>query len=92
MTIARVEGNVVATKKHPSFNGWRLLVCQPINRSGEAEGSPVVAIDPLGAGHHQMVVVSTDGMAARLAVKDPKSPARLIIIAIVDHLDFSEKS
>ena len=30
MRLARVEGNVVATRKHPSLEGWRLVVCQPI--------------------------------------------------------------
>jgi len=36
MRLARVEGNVVATRKHPSLEGWRLVVCQPINLEGEA--------------------------------------------------------
>lgn len=84
MLLARVEGNVVATRKHPSFEGWRLVICQPINGAGDPEGSPQVAIDPHGAGMHQRVVISSDGSAARLAVNDPKSPARWIIIGIVD--------
>ncbi|MEW6301847.1 MAG: EutN/CcmL family microcompartment protein [Verrucomicrobiota bacterium] len=84
MLLARVEGNVVATRKHPSLNGWRLVICQPINHAGQPEGTPQVAIDPHGAGMHQRVVISSDGSAARNAVKDPKSPARWIIIGIVD--------
>ena len=36
MLLARVEGNVVATRKHPSFEGWRLVICQPINAAGPA--------------------------------------------------------
>lgn len=84
MLLARVEGNVVATRKHPSFEGWRLVICQPINQAGEAEGTPQVAIDPHGAGMHQRVVISSDGSAARQAVGDPKSPARWLIIGIVD--------
>lgn len=82
--MARVEGNLIATRKHPSFQGWRFLVCQPLSASGQPEGTPVVAIDPLGAAMHQQVVVSTDGAAARMAVRDPKSPARMMIIGIVD--------
>ncbi|SVE00705.1 uncharacterized protein METZ01_LOCUS453559, partial [marine metagenome] len=50
MRLARVEGNVVATRKHPSLEGWRLVVCQPINLGGEDDGTPIVAIDPHGAG------------------------------------------
>ena len=86
MLLARVEGNVTATRKHPSFAGWRLLVCQPIGGGGEAEGTPVVALDPLGAALHQRVIVSTDGSAARHLVQDPLSPARMMIIGIVDEV------
>jgi microcompartment protein CcmK/EutM len=84
MLLARVEGNVVATRKHPSLDGWRLVICQPIGQAGEAEGAPQVAIDAHGAGMHQRVVISSDGLAARKAVGDPKSPARWLVIAVVD--------
>jgi microcompartment protein CcmK/EutM len=82
--LARVEGNVVATRKHPSLSGWRLVICQPINKAGEPEGVPQVAIDPHGAGMHQHVIISSDGMAARKAVGDDKSPVRWMISGIVD--------
>jgi ethanolamine utilization protein EutN len=84
MLLARVEGNVVATRKHPSFEGWRLIICQPINAAGEPEGVPQIALDPHGAGMHERVIISSDGAAARIAVKNPKSPARWIIVGIVD--------
>jgi ethanolamine utilization protein EutN len=86
MTLCRVEGHVTATKKHASFQGWRLLVCQPIDLDGRAEGGPVVALDSLGAGLHENVVVSTDGSGARLAVGDPLSPARMMVVGIVDEI------
>jgi microcompartment protein CcmK/EutM len=92
MLLARVEGNIVATRKHPSLNGWRLLVCQPISPTGHPEGAPQVAIDPHGAALHQRVVLSSDGSAARLTVRDPKSPARWIIIGIVDEPEESGPS
>lgn len=84
MLLARVEGSVVATRKHPSFDGWRLVLCQPVNAQGQPEGGPQVAIDAYGAGMHQNVIISSDGSAARAAVKDPKSPARWMVIAVVD--------
>jgi len=84
MLLARVEGNVVATRKHPSFEGWRLVICQPISNSGEPEGAPQIAIDSHGAGMHQRVVISSDGSAARNAVGDQKSPARWLVVGIVD--------
>jgi len=84
MLLARVEGNLTATRKHPSFEGWRLVICQPINNAGDPEGVPQVAIDAHGAAMHQRVIISSDGLAARKAVGDDKSPARWMIIGIVD--------
>jgi ethanolamine utilization protein EutN len=84
MLLARVEGNIVGTRKHPSLEGWRLVVCQPIGQTGEPEGAPMVAIDSHGAGMHQEVIISSDGLAARLAVGNDKSPARWLVVGIVD--------
>jgi ethanolamine utilization protein EutN len=84
MLLARIEGNLVATRKHPSLAGWRLLICQPINGAGDPEGVPQVAIDPHGAAMHQRVIISSDGQTARRLVGDERSPARWTIIGIVD--------
>ena len=84
MLLARVEGNIVGTRKHSSLEGWRLVVCQPIGITGEPEGAPQVAIDSHGAAMHQQVIISSDGMAARLAVGDERSPARWLVIGIID--------
>jgi ethanolamine utilization protein EutN len=86
MMLARVEGNLTSTRKHPSLGGWRLILCQPINAAGEPEATPVVAIDAQGAALHQRVIVSTDGLAARKAVGDERSPVRMMIIGIVDEV------
>jgi microcompartment protein CcmK/EutM len=87
MLLARIEGNVVTTRKHPSFEGWRLLICQPIGAKGEPEGTPQVAIDSHGAGMHERVIISSDGAAARTAVGDPKSPVRWMVVGLVDELE-----
>ena len=84
MLLARIEGNVVATRKHPSFEGWRLVISQPISQQGTPEGVPQVAIDAHGAGMHQRVIISSDGSAARKAVGDEKSPVRWMVVGIVD--------
>ncbi len=84
MRLARVEGNVVATRKHPSLEGWRLVICQPIGANGDPEGSPQVAIDAHGAGLHQQVIISSDGLSSRKAVGDDRSPVRWLVAGIVD--------
>ena len=84
MILARIDGVMVSTVCHPSLQGCRSVICQPLNEQGEAEGAPVLAIDAHGAGQHQRVLVSTDGAAARQLVGDPKSPLRNTVIAILD--------
>ena len=84
MQLARVEGNLVATRKHPSLEAWRLVICQPIDGRGKPEGAPIIAIDSHGAGMHQQVIISSDGLAARKAVGVNKSPVRWLIVGIVD--------
>ena len=84
MLLARVEGNVVATRKHPSLEGWRMLVCQPIGADGAPQGAPQVAIDLHGAGMYDRVIISSDGQAARRAVGDDRSPIRWLVTGIVD--------
>ena len=87
MLLARVEGTIVATRKHPSLEGWRLVICQPVNLAGEPEGVPQIAIDAHGAGMHQRVVISSDGLAARKAVGDDHSPVRWLVLGIVDEVE-----
>jgi ethanolamine utilization protein EutN len=87
MLLARVEGNVTATRKHPSLQGWRLLICQPIGADDQPEGTPQIVIDAHGAALHQQVVISSDGLAARKAVNDDKSPVRWMVIGVVDQTE-----
>ena len=84
MFLARVDGVIVATVSHPSMAGHRSIICQPLDEHGRDEGAPVLAVDPLGAGQHERVMISTDGSFTRAHVKDPKSPLRNIVMGIVD--------
>ncbi|MDI9401073.1 MAG: EutN/CcmL family microcompartment protein [Limisphaerales bacterium] len=84
MLLARIVGNVVATQKHKSLHGQRLLLCQPESFEGKPLGAPLVAIDQLGAGLHQRVNLTSDGLTARSKVDDKRSPARYVIIGILD--------
>lgn len=84
MNFARVDGTLVTSHCHPSMKGRRTVICQPLDAEGRDEGAPVLAIDPLGAGLHQRVILSTDGSATRELVGDPHTPLRNLIIGIVD--------
>ncbi len=84
MVHARIDGTIVAAACHKSMEGHRTVICQPLGADGSDDGAPVLAIDPLGAGLHQLVILSTDGSATRDYVGDPKSPLRNLILGIVD--------
>lgn len=82
MLLAHVIGHATATIKHPSMNGWRLLVVQPLNNARTPEGDPVIAVSGLNAAVGQTVVINSDGKGARELVKHDKSPVRYFVCAI----------
>jgi len=84
MNYARIDGNITTAACHPSMEGFRTVICQPLDAEGNEEGTPVLAIDCLGAGMHERVILSTDGSSTRELVGDPKTPLRNLIIGIVD--------
>lgn len=82
MQLGKVIGHATATLKHPSMNGWRLLVVQPLNNAREPENDPIVAVSRFNAGVGQVVVLNSDGKGARELVQHDKSPVRYFICAI----------
>ena len=84
MQLGRVIGHVTSTIKHPSLTGWRMVVTQLLNAGRTAEGDPVIAVDRWGSGVGSVVVLNSDGKAARELIGDEKSPARWFVIGIVD--------
>jgi len=87
MLIARVVGELVATQKHPSHEGRKLLLVQPLNLNGSDRGDPVVALDAVDAGVGDRVLVATEGFSAMTAVGRPQSPIDMAVIGFIDHLD-----
>lgn len=75
----------MATHAHPSLRGFTMLLCQKEEADGTPSADPpFVAIDLFGAGMHQRVFVSTDGIGARDIVHDDHSPVRNFIQGIID--------
>ena len=84
MQLARVLGSVVATVKHESLTGVRLLLIQPQDHDGLPDGDAIVAADPLQAGVGDLVSWVT-GREAALALPVTYSPVDTAIVTIVDH-------
>lgn len=84
MILCRVEGSATSTVRHPSLKGWRLLICQPLDESGANSGHPILCLDALGAGMHQVVLVTSDGKSVAEKVGTPRTPARYMVQGILD--------
>lgn len=60
------------------------MLCQHVGANDQAVGAPFVAVDLFGAGLHQKVLVSTDGLGAQHLVDDDQSPIRMFVQGIID--------
>jgi len=87
MLIARVIGELVATQKHASHEGRKLLLVQPLNLDGTDRGDAVVALDAVDAGVGDRVLLSTDGYAASSSVGRPQSPIDMAVIGFIDQVE-----
>jgi ethanolamine utilization protein EutN len=85
MFLARIEGTVVATAKHPTLEGCRFLVAQRIEADGSMAAEPLVIIDWMGAARGETVMVSTDGDIARGRLGST-TPARMVVAGLVDRV------
>lgn len=90
MLIARVVGTVVATQKHEKFSGAKLLLVQPVGLDDAPRGTPLLAVDSVGAGVHEKVLVVIEGRAAGEALGRKAAPVDAAIIGIIDHVDAVE--
>lgn len=87
MLIARVVGEIVATQKHPSHHGRKVLLVQPLNLDGSDRGDALVALDAVSAGIGNLVLLATEGYSAMTAVGRPQSPIDMAVIGVIDRID-----
>ena len=87
MIIARVIGEVVASQKHSSHQGRKILLLQPVNPDDSERGEPVLALDAVDAGIGDRVLVVQEGYAAMTAAGRPNSPIDMTIVGVVDAVE-----
>jgi ethanolamine utilization protein EutN len=90
MQLARVIGTVVATQKHEKFDGATLLLVQPVTLEDQPRGTALLAVDSVGAGVHEKVLIVLEGRAAGEALGRKGAPVDAAIIGIVDSVDVQE--
>lgn len=92
MILARVVGNVVATRKDPRLEGQKLLIVQTVSPAGEAKAnSYLIAVDAVGAGVND-TVITVSGSSARMAEGLRESPVDTAVVGIVDQIDLDAEA
>lgn len=92
MIIGEVIGNIVSTQKLKDFEGTKLLLIQPLNLDSTAKGKTVLAIDNIGAGVGEKVLIVQEGRSAMHLLGKGKSPVEAAVIGIIDHFTVDEKT
>ena len=86
MILGRIVGTIVATRKDPRLEGQKLLIVRTVSPEGHDEAGYVIAVDTVGAGNREKVLL-VSGSSARLAEGCKDKPVDQAIIAIVDTVD-----
>lgn len=87
MQIARVVGTVVSTQKHKTFEGAKLLLVQPLDMDDKPRGAALLAVDGVGAGVCEKVLIVLEGRAAGAAIRKKMAPVDAALVGIVDRVD-----
>ncbi|GBG58366.1 ethanolamine utilization protein EutN [Sporomusaceae bacterium FL31] len=89
MWVGKVIGTLVATPKDDSLTGCKLLIVQPSRLSLSGRTSPIVAVDTIGAGTGENVLV-VEGSSARHATGRPNSAVDAAIVGIIDTIEINK--
>jgi ethanolamine utilization protein EutN len=84
MILGKVIGNVVSTIKLPVYQGYKILIVQPVNDKEELQGKTILALDTVQAGIGDTVLVIDEGNSSRLIMNNSTAPVRTMIVGIVD--------
>lgn len=87
MILGRIIGSVVSTIHHPIVNGHKLLLAERLDASKRPTGGYVIALDAIGAGQGETVLILDEGNGARQILDDNEAPVRSIVVGIVDAVE-----
>jgi len=84
--LARVAGRITSTIHHPDMDGRRLLLLDKLDAQGEPTGGHVIAIDTVGAGYGETVIMLDEGNGARQILGGGRLPVRSVVVGVVDQV------
>jgi len=86
MILGRVTGSVVSTIHHPIVDGRKLLIADRLDQDGKPTGGYIIALDAIGAGMGETVLILDEGNGARQLLDDDEAPVRSMVVGIVDDI------
>ena len=87
MILGRIIGSVVSTIHHSIVDDRKLLVAERLDAEGNPTGGYLIALDAIGAGHGETVLIIDEGNGARQILADANAPVRSLVVGIVDELE-----
>ena len=87
MILGRITGSVVSTIHHPVIENQRLLLAERLDDKGKPTGGYLIALDAIGAGYGETVLILDEGSGARQILDDETAPVRSIVVGVVDELE-----
>ncbi|MFH0991395.1 MAG: EutN/CcmL family microcompartment protein [bacterium] len=88
MLLGKIVGSITSSSKHDAYNGKTVFLVRPIYPDGTVKSGTMIAVDTVGAGEGDIVLVSSEGRAAQEILEfKTRQPLRSIILAIVDQID-----
>lgn len=88
MILGKVCGSINSTINHDFYNNEKLLIVDLLNPDKTETGKYIIALDTIGAGYGEIVIIIDEGNSARMIVEDSKAPLRSVIVGIVDQMDY----
>ena len=92
MYLARVIGDVVSTHRHEHLGHKKLLLLRRLDLEDVEEGAEIIALDVIGVGVGEKVLVVQEGNAARTLFKDTRIPVQAVLVGVVDHVDLDRNA
>ncbi len=86
MILGRITGSVVSTIHHSIVDGRKLLLAERLDQNGKPTGGYLIALDGVGAGLGETVLILDEGSGARQILDDAAAPIRSIVVGIVDEV------
>lgn len=89
MKIGRIVGEVTSTINHPFYDSRKQLIVDLLKIDGTSSGDYVVAVDLVGAGPGETVLILDEGNSSRQILRAENAPIRTVVAGIIDHIEQS---